>query len=178
MDYLTLFKYCPKCGSKTKNQDHDDQVMPTCENKSCGFIHWYNSKPAVAVIIRDDKKRILMTVRGIEPDKGKLDMPGGFAMFGEQLEDAAVREVKEELGIEMKVGGCVGHLVDDYFYQGIDDYSLVVVIEARIMSGKPRAADKQEIAGIEWVNPATVDTSRLAFTFNEIFMKKIAGNQG
>lgn len=176
MDYLNLFKYCPKCGDKTEKQEHDGQVMPTCQSESCGFILWYNSKPAVAVMIRDDKERVLMTVRGIAPDKGKLDMPGGFVMFGEQLEDAAIREAKEEVGVDVEVGECIGHWVDGYFYQGIDDYSFVVVMEARIVGGKPRPADRREIVGIEWVDPARVDKSRLAFTYNERFLKEVIGN--
>ena len=151
--------------------------MPTCRNGLCGFILWQNSKPAVAVMIRDDKGQVLMTVRGIEPEKRKLDMPGGFVMFGEQLKDAAVREVKEELGVDVEIGECLGHWVDGYFYQGIDDYSFIAVMEARIVGGEARPADKREIAGIEWVNPATVDKSRLAFTYNERFLEKVVDRQ-
>jgi NAD+ diphosphatase len=178
MDYLKLFKYCPKCGSKTKNIEHDEQVMPTCQNESCGFILWQNSKPAVAVMIRDDKERVLMTKRGIAPDKGKLDMPGGFVMFGEQLEEAAIRETKEEVGVDIEVIKCLGHWVDGYKYQEVDDYSFIVVMKARIVSGEVKPADKREIADIEWVDPTKVDKSRLAFTYNERFLenKLLNGN--
>ena len=128
-------------------------------------------------MIRDDMGRILMTERGINPDKGKLDMPGGFVMFGEQLEDAAVREAKEEVGVDVEIGRCIGHWVDGYNYQGIDDYSFVVVMEAKIVNGEARPADRREIASLEWVDPAGVDKSRLAFTYNEKFLLSAKGKE-
>jgi len=57
--------------------------------------------PGVAAIIVKDGK-ILLTMRGNEPSKGKWGIPGGVVELGETIEDAVVREVREEAGVECK----------------------------------------------------------------------------
>lgn len=56
-----------------------------------------------AVVIRDNA--ILMTERKYPPFKGMWALPGGHLEFGEQLEAAAIRETKEETGINIEVTG-------------------------------------------------------------------------
>lgn len=150
--------------------------MPTCQSKSCGYILWQNSKPCVSVIITNEDEQVLMTKRGVDPDRGKLDLPGGFLEYGEMPEDGAVREVKEELGVEIKIDEYLGCVIDRYYYQDINDYMLVVGFSAQIKRGKPFAADSKEIAAIEWVNPKTISAVRLAFTGNYKFLKKAINN--
>lgn len=147
-------------------------MMPTCQSKSCGYVLWQNSKPCVSIIITNEDGQVLMTVRGTEPDKGKLDLPGGFLEYGEMPEDGAIREVKEEIGVEIKIGEYLGCAIDHYYYQDIDNYTLVIGLSAQIENGKPYAADSKEIAAIEWVNPVSIDKSRLAFTCNEKFLRR------
>ena len=50
-----------------------------------------------------------MTVRAGEPEKGRIDVPGGFLEPGEHPVDALTREVREELGVE--IGDMVGPLI-------------------------------------------------------------------
>ena len=59
--------------------------------------------PAVgAIILKDDK--ILLVKRGAEPGIGKWSIPGGSMEFGETMEEAVKREVKEETGLDVEVG--------------------------------------------------------------------------
>ena len=51
--------------------------------------------------MRDGKA--LVSVRAREPEKGRLDLPGGFLGVGEHPVDGLRREVKEELGVEAEV---------------------------------------------------------------------------
>lgn len=64
-------------------------------------------KPAVDVIIEKNNKIILID-RVIEPFKGKLDLVGGHVEYGETVEDAAVREAKEETGLTIKLKDILG----------------------------------------------------------------------
>lgn len=107
-----------------------------------------------------------MTVRAKEPDKGKLDLPGGFLQLGEHPDDGAKREIKEELGVEIQINEYLGFAVDRYGKDG--EYTLNVGVIASIIRGTPQAAD--DAAGIEWINPKTVAADRLAFTNNQKFL--------
>jgi 8-oxo-dGTP diphosphatase len=51
--------------------------------------------------VRDGKA--LVTVWAREPEKGRLDLPGGFLRVGEHPVDGLAREVREELGIEAEI---------------------------------------------------------------------------
>jgi 8-oxo-dGTP diphosphatase len=58
------------------------------------------------VIIKDNQ--ILLIKRKNDPYKDKWAIPGGFVEYGERTEEAVLREVKEETGLEAKIGSLVG----------------------------------------------------------------------
>jgi ADP-ribose pyrophosphatase YjhB (NUDIX family) len=62
-------------------------------------MHYENARPTVELALMHNNK-LLITKRGIEPRKGFYDMPGGFTDLHETLEQALLREVKEELGLD------------------------------------------------------------------------------
>lgn len=94
---LTLFKYCPKCGSS--------HFMPSNEKskkcKDCGYVYYINPSAAVVAFIRNDKDELLVAVRGKEPAIGTFDLPGGFTDLNETVEDAVRREIKEETNLDV-----------------------------------------------------------------------------
>ena len=59
----------------------------------------------VGGIVLDDDGRLLMIQRGTEPDLGRWSLPGGRVELGETDEEAAVREVREETGLDVEVIG-------------------------------------------------------------------------
>jgi 8-oxo-dGTP diphosphatase len=68
-----------------------------------------SARPAVAVdgiLVVDG--RLVAVVRGNEPFRGRPALPGGFVELGEPTEDAIVREVLEETGLEVRVRRLVG----------------------------------------------------------------------
>jgi ADP-ribose pyrophosphatase YjhB (NUDIX family) len=167
------FIFCPKCGNNLRVEGHHGQQVPVCQSADCRFVFWQNSKPCVVAMISDGSGHVLMTVRGIEPHKDKLDLPGGFLYHGEDPVAGLMREMREELGIEINVGKCVGHLVDKY---GDDPFmNINLAYTVTIKSGEPRALD--EIADVEWIDPQNFDRSRLAFTNNEKFLEMWYDNQ-
>jgi 8-oxo-dGTP diphosphatase len=56
----------------------------------------------VGAVIVQDRKLVLIR-RGVEPDKGKWSIPGGGVELGETVGDAAVREAKEECGLDIEL---------------------------------------------------------------------------
>jgi mutator protein MutT len=72
-------------------------------------MHTHHPITAVAAIILQNDK-ILLIKRGSEPNIGKWSIPGGSIEFGETLEEAVKREVREETGLEINVGELAGVL--------------------------------------------------------------------
>jgi 8-oxo-dGTP diphosphatase len=64
----------------------------------------YPERPLVgvgAIILRNDQ--VLLVQRGREPSYGKWSIPGGLVELGESLQTAVMREVREEVGLEVQV---------------------------------------------------------------------------
>ena len=95
---LEKFKFCPACGSEEFKID----TFKSKKCEKCKFNYFYNSAGAVPIIIKDKENNYLFVRRKYNPLKGTLDLPGGFIDFGETAENCAVREVKEETGIDIK----------------------------------------------------------------------------
>ncbi|WP_246473218.1 NUDIX hydrolase [Treponema parvum] len=109
------FLFCPKCGGK-KVQYADDRKW-NCPD--CGFKLYNNVAAAVGLVIIDEKGGVIFEVRAKEPKKGFLALPGGFCDPGETAEEAAVRECKEELGVEPEKVSYLCSFPNVYDYKGI-----------------------------------------------------------
>lgn len=69
----------------------------------------YPERPILAAsiaVIRDG--RVLLAARAAAPARGMFSLPGGLVEPGERLADAALRELREEVGVEARLGGFVG----------------------------------------------------------------------
>ena len=125
----------------------------------CGRSWYRNSSPAVgAAIVEGD--RVLVTVRGIEPEKGRMDLPGGFVEVGEHPRDALAREAREELGVEVEVEER-SMLLAVHTYGADGEYVLAIGFRARIISGEPSPAD--DVAEIRWVKEEEIDALDFAW---------------
>src|SRR4029450_8436265 len=65
------------------------------------FVHYVDPKVAVGTILTDEQGRIVLVKRATEPGYGKWVFPGGFIDRGETVEAAAVREAREECGLDI-----------------------------------------------------------------------------
>lgn len=160
------YQHCPMCGTAVAWQQIQSDTAYVCQSPTCGFIFWQNSKPCVSIIIPRDET-ILLGTRGIAPEKGKLDLPGGFLKDGEHPFDGALREAQEELGVAISVDRIVGFAVDRY--GDSENYTLNIGLLATIQDGTPRAND--DVASLQWVALADIDWSALAFKNNEVLLK-------
>ena len=106
---MTFFKFCPSC--KSTDFTFSNNVRFHCND--CDFTYYHNIAAAVAIVFTFEDK-ILFTVRNVDPDKGKWDLPGGFIDPGENAEAAACREIKEELNIDIS-RNCIAPLTFSEF---------------------------------------------------------------
>jgi 8-oxo-dGTP diphosphatase len=127
--------YCLECGTALEDRHHEDRTRPTCP--ACGFIHYYDPKVAVAVVLGDDNG-VLLGRRGVDPGSGLWSFPAGYVNRGEVLEEAAVREVFEELGLDIELTGLVGV----YSERG---NPVVLVVYAGVVVGGSLRVDGREV---------------------------------
>jgi 8-oxo-dGTP diphosphatase len=88
-------------------------------------------------IIKDGK--ILLIRRKNEPFKGKWALPGGFVEYGEKVEDAVIREVKEETGLKTKIKEIFGIYSDPN--RDPRGHTVTIVFLLDIITGKLNAED-------------------------------------
>jgi NADH pyrophosphatase NudC (nudix superfamily) len=150
--------YCPKCGEKSLRQLSPKKFV--CER--CQFTVYNNVVAAVAAIIELNDDKIIMTRRGKEPGKGKLDLPGGFVDADETLEQSLQREVKEELSLQIRNLFYLGSFPNKYPYKGID-YSTI----DSVFVCKPDAInikrEEGEIEGWDLFDPEMLNLNDVAF---------------
>jgi len=91
-----LFIHCPGCGRAALKP----ATKKSFSCSSCQFVFYLNCAAAgIAVIV--EKNQLLVTQRKQDPFKGTLDLPGGFAEPGESIEQSLIREIKEELDLDI-----------------------------------------------------------------------------
>lgn len=95
---------------------------------------------AGVVCIRDGQ--VLLIRRATPPLQGQWSLPGGKIGWGETARDAALRELREEAGVEAEIIGLID-VVDAIFPAagGPGSHHLLVDYAARWLSGEPRAGD-------------------------------------
>ncbi len=97
-----VFKYCPMCQHELKERHRDGRMRQECGR--CGFVNYENPLPAAAVVLtRNDE--ILLVRRKFEPRSGDWTLPAGFVERDETAEQAAMREAKEETGLDVRLSG-------------------------------------------------------------------------
>lgn len=150
------FPFCPKCGKSFTKMSSRNTLC-----KSCGLDLYINPRPCNAIIIADDRGRILLVKRAIEPAKGLLDLPGGFVDLGETIEESVIREAREELGIEVDTLRYVFSGCDRYVYKGLNYHTLGFVFTVRIKSGTLKPHD--DVSGFRFFTEDEIPWDSLAF---------------
>lgn len=97
--------HCGYCGTKFTEQEKWPRMCFRCYNES-----YKNPIPIIVTLVpvHDDSRDVvcqcgwLIEQRGIEPQKGGWALPSGYIDFGETWQQAAVRELQEEVGLDTK----------------------------------------------------------------------------
>ena len=146
---LAEARYCPRCAHAAAINYPRSLSCP-----NCGYGAYYNPKPVACAIPRDGEGRLWLLRRAFEPGAGLWTFPGGFVDLGESVEDAARREVREELRVEVELGPLVG------VYSRGDDRVVLVVYEATA-TGVPQVGE--EATEVRGFTPHELPWDELAF---------------
>jgi ADP-ribose pyrophosphatase YjhB (NUDIX family) len=126
----------------------------------CGLDLYLNARPTGSVVIvRDGLFLAMRRVR--EPAAGQWDVPGGFCDGYEHPADTAVREAREELGVEVVLGEFLGMWLGRYHFHGddfpiLDSFWLATIVAGEIV------LDLGEASELAWLPLATPPV--MAFT--------------
>jgi ADP-ribose pyrophosphatase YjhB (NUDIX family) len=143
LDHSARFAFCPRCGGALEQRllKAGEPLRPVCAR--CGFIFYLDPKVAVGTIIRATDDRIVLVRRAIEPGYGRWVFPGGYVDRGEPLPVAAVREAREECGLDVRLDG----LVNVYSYPG---RAPVIVVYAATAVGGSLCIDDESLETAEF----------------------------
>lgn len=156
--YQENYQFCPRCQTSLEPKG-EGLACPVCR-----FAVYNNPAPATAVIIEYQNK-ILFAKRGVEPFKGEWDLPGGFAQAGESLEQAAMREVKEETGLKIDHLRYLGSFPDRY--DGVATFTAGFLTR----SNQSTVSAQDDVAELEWLTKEELPTTT-AFTSVDQIIKR------
>jgi ADP-ribose pyrophosphatase YjhB (NUDIX family) len=154
-DESHAYKFCPRCGGPLERRllKPSEPERPVCAQ--CGFVFYIDPKIAVGTIIETTSGRLVLVRRAIEPGYGKWVFPGGYVDRGEPLTAAAIREAREECGLDVRLDG----LVNVYSYAG---RAPVIIVYAATAVGGGLCADDECLEAVEF-EPPRIPWSELAF---------------
>lgn len=130
------YQYCPRCQTTLVEEIRGGHPRKVCPNQSCGFIYWNNPTPVVGAIVEHPEGVVL--VQSIGWPKHFFGLVTGFLEFGEIPEEAVLREVKEETGLEATLEDFIGF----YPFKRMNQIIMVYHVKA---SGEVRI-DEEELA--------------------------------
>jgi ADP-ribose pyrophosphatase YjhB (NUDIX family) len=130
------YRFCPVCSGALERRlikaGEPERLICT----DCEFVFYLDPKVAVGTIIDAGDGRVVLIQRSIEPGYGKWVFPGGYVDRGELVEAAAVREAREECGLDVRIDG----LINVYSYEGRTP--IIIAYAATIVGGTLTAADE------------------------------------
>lgn len=109
------FEYCPKCGEKLQLKPIGDEgLVPFCE--ICNRPWFSFSYPCVICLVVDENDNVAL-IKQSYGDNDRYVCVAGYVKQGEAIEDAASREIREEIGLDV----CDIKFVKSYYYEKRDN---------------------------------------------------------
>jgi len=151
------FSNCPFCASEQISFEIGKRYF--CN--SCGREYFHNTAAAVGGILEFNGK-ILTVVRNNDPKKGLLDLPGGFVDPHENAENALIREVKEELNVEISNIKYFCSAPNIYHYRDVEYSTCDIFFTATLQSDRFDILCS-EINEVIWFDPKNLNGQDFAF---------------
>ncbi|MEW5976550.1 MAG: NUDIX hydrolase [Acidobacteriota bacterium] len=152
------YSFCPKCGGRLALKTVKMREPQRLVCMECSFIFFLDPKVAACTLFTVDGNIVLLK-RGIEPSYGMWVFPGGYVDRGETVEEAAIRETREEVNLDVEILHCLN------VYSYSDSPVIIVVYAARVLGGHLAAND--ETLAVQGFAPAEIPWSELAFPSTE-----------
>jgi 8-oxo-dGTP diphosphatase len=148
------YRFCPCCAGPLDSRTLKVGDPPRLVCRACGFVFFLDPKVATGAIFSLNGG-ILLVQRAIEPSYGKWVFPGGYVDRGESLEAAAIREVKEEAGLDVRLTRLLG------VYSSPGNPVIVIAYVGEVMGGSIQVDEEGLDARV--FAPSDIPWDQLAF---------------
>lgn len=145
------FKFCPFCGSAGFAEK--SRFCHRCT--ACNRLFYINGSSAVVALIVNPAGELLLTRRALEPAKGTLDLPGGFVNPEETAETAVVREILEELHLEVDALTYFGSFPNRYLFNNLIYFTTDLVYICTVTDFSKLRAD-DDVDSILFMRPEEI----------------------
>jgi ADP-ribose pyrophosphatase YjhB (NUDIX family) len=136
------FKYCPFCGTALVLVEKGGKRRPACPN--CRFVQFRNPYPGAVILVEKDGQ-VLLGRRAGGYGAGNWGLPQGFIEYDEDFITTAIREVKEETGLDVEIRSILS-VVSNFLSPRL--HTLAIVLLAGVVGGELCAAD--DLAAVAW----------------------------
>ena len=128
--------FCNFCAERLQRKLLDGRERQVCG--ACGQVYYENPLPVVSIVLADAGGELLLVRRALDPAKDMWCFPIGFAECGETIEEAALRELREETGVDGRLIQLLDVCSDS---TGIYGDVVVVTFRAEKIGGTEAAGD-------------------------------------
>lgn len=144
-----IYKYCPVCSAPLAEKHIYHALRLVCS--ACDFIFFLEPK-VVTVVVVEHVGKLLLGRRNIDPCKGLWSFFSGYMERGEKVEMAAVREVKEETNLDVRLENLIG------IYSEEDNPHVVIAYQASVIDNdvSVMAAQPDEVSELAFFAPEMV----------------------
>ncbi len=144
-----VFKFCPVCSAPLTEKHVYHALRLTCS--TCSFVFFLEPK-VVTVVVVEHKSNLLLGRRNIDPGKGLWSFFSGYMERGEQVELAAIREVKEETNLDVHLENLIG------VYSEHGNPHVVIAYRASVINYdvSDMVAQPDEVSELSFFAPETV----------------------
>lgn len=150
--------FCPECGNKITNKVVDGVTRHVCVE--CNFTNWNNPIPVVAALVKHNGKYLI--ARNTQWAPGIFSLIAGYLESGEDIEEAVIREVKEELNLDGNVTNYLGH------YSFIEKNQIILAFEVEATGDLKTNHELAEIKALSASELSVYDFSYYQMTENII----------
>ncbi len=135
------FTYCPHCRAKMIDKEVFGRVRRVCPDTTCRFVQFIDPKVSAAVMV-EKENMVLLIQRAMAPAKGSWCFPGGFMDIGETPQQTAIRECREESGLEIEIT----QLIDVFYYEDYRGSGVLIMFKGIVIGGQMQAGDDAQQA--------------------------------
>lgn len=134
-------QFCPRCGTPLIPRVSGERIRQTCPSEGCGFTDYGEQSIATGAVVMREESFLLIQRRS--PTRTWWQIPGGYVEIGESIDEAVVREVREETGITARVTDVLGFRHSSGTPPARPVSNIYVVFRLEALEGEPRG-DGQE----------------------------------